>query len=215
MADMDLLQDQLTSPAPHHHTHDQLTSHDRAFAGPLIRPEHLRGVFGPGEWRRAHRAADVGLSAQQPLPTSDLYDEQIDRLVPCPPPPAHFSWRDLRQKPSNMPSRATGTDKKAQVEHVDHPIPTASPNADVEGGKTLPAAFGAIDEETAKYLNPDIVIDEETNQRIKSMVRSVRSENEARLAADPHSSTAGFCRSSLSLTSSRPVRCLCDHGLSR
>jgi len=69
-----------------------------------------------------------------------------------------------------MPSRATATDKKAQVEHVDHHIPAASPNADVEGGKTLPAAFGAIDEETAKYLNPDIVIDEETNQRIKSML---------------------------------------------
>jgi hypothetical protein len=114
-----------------------------------------------------------------------------------------------------MPSRATATDKKAQVEHVDHHIPAASPNAHVEGGKTLPAAFGAIDEETAKYLNPDIVIDEETNQRIKSMVRSIGSENEARLGADPSSSTAAFCRSSSSLTSSRPVRCLYDDGLCR
>lgn len=56
------------------------------------------------------------------------------------------------------------------VEHVEHPISTTHADTDAEAVKTLPSAFGAIDAETAKYLNPDIVIDEATNRRIKGMV---------------------------------------------
>lgn len=64
----------------------------------------------------------------------------------------------------------SGKDKRS-VEHVEHSIPVSqSQPIDAEAGKTLPEAFGNIDAETAKYLNPDIVIDAETNQRIKSMV---------------------------------------------
>ena len=35
----------------------------------------------------------------------------------------------------------------------------------------LPGVLGSIDAETAKYLDPSIVIDPETNRRIKRMVR--------------------------------------------
>lgn len=65
------------------------------------------------------------------------------------------------------------TTDKPHVEHVEQPAghPAHADGDHVESGKTLPSAFGAIDSETAKYLNPDIVIDEETNQRIKSLVR--------------------------------------------
>lgn len=57
---------------------------------------------------------------------------------------------------------------ESTIQHVEHPIAI---EGDIETGKNLSAAFGNIDAETAKYLNPDIVIDAETNQRIKSMVR--------------------------------------------
>lgn len=57
--------------------------------------------------------------------------------------------------------------KTNNVQHVE----TTNGAQKEHAGAVLPAALGgAVDAETAKYLDPSIVIDDETNQRIKKMV---------------------------------------------
>lgn len=58
--------------------------------------------------------------------------------------------------------------EKQVVQHNELQLaPTNDPG---EGGeKTLPA-FAAADAEVAKYLDPTVVIDDETNRRIKSLI---------------------------------------------
>lgn len=49
---------------------------------------------------------------------------------------------------------------------------TAIPSARTEEPAKVLPGFGATDAEVAKYLDPTVVIDEETNRRIKKLVRS-------------------------------------------
>ena len=80
-------------------------------------------------------------------------------------------------------SMTTATNDKTMVQHVDSPAtgvgditsaPAAAPHSEIEMTErgALPAVYkgAGVDAETAKYLDSSIVIDEETNRRIKKML---------------------------------------------
>ncbi len=72
------------------------------------------------------------------------------------------------------PFATNAVNEKNNVQHVERleGSGTGGMNGkDLEGSAAaLPASYGDVDEETAKYLDPNIVIDEETNRTIKKMV---------------------------------------------
>ena len=63
-------------------------------------------------------------------------------------------------------TRSAVSEKRAaaHVENVDATDATRQVEA------TLPPTFASADAETARYLDPTVVIDEETNRRVKRMI---------------------------------------------
>lgn len=79
---------------------------------------------------------------------------------------------------------ANTLDHKDNVgEHIEHA--SIHSDVDVEKKATVHATINGheIDEETAKYLDPTVVIDEATNKRIKAMVRTLKNGANCSLTA--------------------------------
>ena len=71
----------------------------------------------------------------------------------------------MQPAPANNPKEDTN-----QIEL----LPQNKGGRDVDAASIVPDVFKGIDAETAKYLDPSVVIDEETNRRVKKMVRESR-----------------------------------------